>query len=381
MEKDQKEQKYKFTKEEREKILKETFKVGRLEDKCEKRSLEAIIDDVINAIKDDNDEKDCIRKYWFTKQIEEWKKDDNNKNKEPSNDELMEIVREDLKIRIANTMLALKQELKKHKDIKEEDIWFYCSDDNHYVILRHNNNDICQVSDFNFLWQHISLPYKPFFMKNPNDNNKLNGVCIYKHGDDKKKTKWIMACFKDDCTKPQCKITFQTNENNKITNVEIENKKDSNGKSTYTISLNNKTGKVAQITKKGEVDANKNYAEEIKQLLFEDKINKVLIDRIEDELDNQQKVVFDKIKEYLGVVKEEKKEEETKEEKKEEEIKEKEKEEKEENKDININDKSNNIINNETDNQNQNNNGKSGIANNECSQCLKSIWPFSLCCD
>ena len=379
MEKDQKEQKYKFTKEEREKILKETFKVGRLEDKCEKRSLEAIIDDVINAIKDDNDEKDCIRKYWFTKQIEEWKKDDNNKNKEPSNDELMEIVREELKIRIANTMLALEQELKQHKDIKKDDIWFRQA--GKYVVLKHIFSDICYVLDFRDVYSHTHPPYKPYFMYNENACDPLKGVCIYNGLNDEKNKKWIKACFIADFLEPQCEITFQTNEKDNITKVEIENKKDKNsGRSTYTISLNDE-GQVEKITKKGEVDANKNYAEEIKQLLFEDKINKVLIDRIEDELDNQQKVVFDKIKEYLGVVKEEKKEEETKEEKKEEEIKEKEKEEKEENKDININDKSNNIINNETDNQNQNNNGKSGIANNECSQCLKSIWPFSLCCD
>ena len=315
MEKDQKEQKYKFTKEEREKILKETFKVGRLEDKCEKRSLEAIIDDVINAIKDDNDEKDCIRKYWFTKQIEEWKKDDNNKNKEPSNDELMEIVREDLKIRIANTMLALKQELKKHKDIKEEDIWFYCSYDNSYVSLRHNNDDICLVLYFNHYYKHTSLPYKPFFMNNPNDHNNLNGVCIYKHGNDKKKTKWIMACFEDDDMYSQCKITFKTNENNEITDVKIKTEKDSNSKSTYTISLNDE-GKVEQITKKGGEVNNADCIEEINNLLFKDDIFKVLRERIEDELDNQQKVVFDKIKEHLGVVKEEENKEKNKEEEK-----------------------------------------------------------------
>ena len=62
--------------------------------------------------------KKCIRKYWFTKQIEEWKKDDNNKNKEPTDEDLMDIVKKDLKIRIANTMLELKQELKKQKDIQ-----------------------------------------------------------------------------------------------------------------------------------------------------------------------------------------------------------------------------------------------------------------------
>ena len=305
MEKDQKEQKYKFTKEEREKILGETFNVGKEQNKCNKKTLEGIIDDVINAIKNGacyNDRKDCIRKYWFTKQIEEWKK---KNNKEPSDNELMNIVKEDLKVRIANTMLELKQELKKHKDIKEEDIWFYQSDQ--YVILRHNNDDICEVSGFNHVCQHISPPYKPFFMKNPNDNNKLNGVCIYKHGNDKKKTKWIMACFKDQYTMPpRCKITFQTNENNEITNVKIKTKKDINSsKSTYKISLDNE-GRVEKITKKGgeENKDKNNYNNEIKQLLFEDDINKVLIENIECELDNQQKVVFDKIKEHLGNVEE-----------------------------------------------------------------------------
>ena len=238
-----------FTKEEREKILQEKFKVGRFEDKCEKKSLEEIIDGIIDAIKNNvcyNDIEECIQKYWFTKQIEEWNKDDNNKNKEPSNDELMEIVREDLKIRIANTMLALKQELKKHKDIKEEDIWFHQS--GKYVSLQHNEDEICEVSDFNYIHYHVSPPYKPFFMKNPNDNNKLNGVCIHKHGNDKKKTKWIMACFKGYFNWPKCKITFRTDGENKITNVKIKTKKDSNSKSIYTISLNNKTGKVEKIT-------------------------------------------------------------------------------------------------------------------------------------
>ena len=36
--------------------------------------------------------------------------------------------------------------------------------------------------------------------------------------------------------------------------------------------------------------------------------------------------------------------------------------------------------NNEMNNQNQNNDGEPEIANDKCSQCLKNIWPFSLCC-
>ena len=302
MEQKQEEQKYDFTDKQRTEILRKRFKVGEDQNECEDKSLEKIIDGIINAIKNDNNYKNCIQKYWFTKQIEKWKKDDNNKNKELSEDELMDMVKKDLKVRIANTMLALEQELKKHEDINEEDIWFYQQGKD--VVLQHNNDDICRVLDFNFSWQHISPPYKPFFMTNKNDDDKLNGVCIYKHGDDKKKIKWIMACFKDDCTKPQCKITFQTNENNKITNVKIKNKKDKNSKSTYTISLD-EAGKVEQITKKGEEEEeNKdknNYKDEIKQLLFEDDINKVLIENIECELNREQKKVFDKIKAHLGI--------------------------------------------------------------------------------
>ena len=331
-------QNYEFTNAEREQILQAKFKVGEDQNECEDKSIEEIIDGIINAIKNYDDiYKDCILQYWFTKQIEEWKK---KNNKEPSNDELMEMVREDLKVRIANTMLELKQELKKHKDIKEEDIWFYCSDDNNYVILQHNNDYICEVSDFNHFHQRISPPYKPFFMKNTNDNNKLNGVCIYKHGDDKKKTKWIMACFKDDGIVPQCKITFKTNKNDKIKNVEIETAKDENSELTYTIFLNDE-GRVEKITKNGKEVNNADCIEEINNLLFKDDMFKVLRERIEDEFDSQQKAVFDNIKAHLGDVKEEKKDEEKKgEEKKEEEKKEEEK--KEENKEeekVNINNK------------------------------------------
>ena len=216
----------------------------------------------------------------------------------------MEMVEKDLKIRIANTMLALE----KRTDIDKKNIWFY--QNGKYVDVNHNDDKICQVSEFSPEYYHASPPYKPFFMKNQNDNDKLNGVCIYKHGkdeneDSKNKTKWIMACFNDDDTEPQCKITFKTDENDKITNVEIETAKDRNGdKSIYTISLNDK-GQVGQITKKGEEGKDAYYIEEINNLLFKDETNKHLTENIECELDNRQKQVFDKIKEYLGVVKEE----------------------------------------------------------------------------
>ena len=327
---------------EQKEILKETFNVGENQNECEKKTLEGIIDDVIDNIKNDDEiydkMKNYIKKYWFTKQIEEWKKNNNNnKNKEPSDEELMNIVKKDLKIRIANTMLALRQQ-----DINQGDIWFY--KDNDYVVLKHNEDDICRVLDFNYFDQHISPPYKPVFMKDKNDDNKLNGVCICKHGDDengddKSKTKWIMAGFRNEYIKPpRCKITFQTDGENKITNVEIETKKYKNSKSIYTISLNDKE-EVTKITKDNKEENANNDKEDIEKLLYKDEINKVLIERIEDELDEQQKVVFDTIKKHIGIKieKDNKKDEEKKDEKKEEkkeEIKEKEKEkeEKKENK-------------------------------------------------
>ena len=109
--KNKKEQQDEFTDEQRNAILQKEFNCKHHSGgKVKKETITDIIDGVINAIKDDYEIKDCIKKYWFTKQIEEWKKDDNNKNKEPADDELMEIVKEDLKIRIANTMLELKKQ-------------------------------------------------------------------------------------------------------------------------------------------------------------------------------------------------------------------------------------------------------------------------------
>ena len=309
MKQKQKDQKDKFTNEQRAEILQKKFNCKHPLGRDKKANITEIIDDVIDTVKNNYGRKKYIREYWFTKQIEEWKK---KNNKEPSDNELMNIVKEDLKVRIANTML----ELTKHTDIKEKDIWFY--NDNNYVSLRRNDDDICKVSVFNDFHNHTSPPYKPFFMKNKNDDNKLNGVCIYKHGDaenrdDKSKTKWIMACFKNDDTEPQCKITFQTNEYDKITNVEIKTEECRNSESIYTISLN-EAGKVKNITKKGEEqNASKDYRGKIKKLLYGDKINKVFIERIEDELNSQQKEIFENIKQYIGVVKEENKEEENKE--------------------------------------------------------------------
>ena len=307
--KNKKEQQDEFTDEQRNAILQKEFNVGKNKDGGEKKTLEGIIDSVIDAIKDNGDIKDRIKKYWFTKQIEEWKEkkkeEKNNADKEPSDDKLMDIVKKDLKIRIANTIL----ELIKQQDIDEKNIWFYQAGRN--VSLQHNGDKICEVLSFNYFNQLISPPYKPFFINNQNDNNKLNGVCIYKYGDDQSKTKWITAYFKNDETEPKCKITFRTDENDKIKNVEIKLCKNIYSETTYTISLNDK----------GEVKKNQdeNYYDyeikkQTKKLLFEDDTIKVLREMIENELNSEQKKVFDNIKKYLCLekdTKEEKKEDST----------------------------------------------------------------------
>ena len=121
-----------------------------------KKSLEDIIDSAVDVIKNDCDYKNCIKKYWFTKQIEKWK-ENNNTDKDPEDGELMNIVKKDLKIRIANTMLALE----KRKDIDKNYIRFY-QNDYDSVFLRHNDDEICKVSDFKYSTLHASPPYKPF---------------------------------------------------------------------------------------------------------------------------------------------------------------------------------------------------------------------------
>ena len=236
----------------------------------------------------------------------------------------MDIVKEDLKVRIANTML----EFIKLDNIKKKDIWFYKSDK--FVNLMHNDDKICCVLDFCDDNAPAYPPYKPYFMYNENDwkalngvlhkslNDKdwkaLNGVCVRKSVIDKENTQWIEACCRAPLVRPQCKITFQKNEtdNNKITNVKIETEENENSKSTYTISLDDK-GQVTKITKEGEELNKENYIEEINKPLFKDNINKHLTENIECELDDQQKVVFDTIKKHIGIKieKDNKKEEES----------------------------------------------------------------------
>lgn len=218
--------------------------------------------------------------------------------------------------RMANTML----EFKKQNDIKK--IWFdMCTEGGWYYLRTTDDKDILKILYLNPNGAYVFPAYKPFFMTNPNNDDNLNDICIEKDEMFNGNVKWIATGFRDNNNGiPSCKITFITDKNNNITQVEIVAETNEYTKTTYTISLNEKR-KVVKITKKDENNTeNKDYKDEIKKLLFEDEINKHLTENIKYELDSQQKQVFDKIKEDLGVEEEQnKKKGETKEEKKQEE--------------------------------------------------------------
>ena len=126
-------------------------------------------------------------------------------------------------------------------------------------------------------------------------------------------------------------IEFKTNEKNNITKVTITIYKNGEDEKQYTISLNEE-GKAQSITKKGEEnDNNKDYKDEIKKLLYGDKINKHLTENIEYELDEEQGKVWNEIQSFLKTKIEENKVEEYSKNNEEQE----QKEEEEENKEIN----------------------------------------------
>ena len=70
---------------------------------------EATLEEIIKDINyQDNYHGEYIRHIWFTKQIEDWKRN-NQDSGEPSKEELKQIVKQDLKQKIVNTMLAFKR--------------------------------------------------------------------------------------------------------------------------------------------------------------------------------------------------------------------------------------------------------------------------------
>ena len=204
--------------------------------------IDLIIKDIKENIKDNNKIKDCIKEHWFTKQIEEWKKDDNNKNKN-LDDELMNIVKKDITSRIISTISRLQQQ----HQITDNNLFFAFTNP-HEVCLYSKSSDgqgnivknIITTLRFDSFSHLVCLPQKPFFIKNTDSRNKnirnkgnrnkrnkgnrnkdtgnkdkFNGICIEKHGDEtnEAKTKWIQASIEEDGNTYVCWIKFITYKN------------------------------------------------------------------------------------------------------------------------------------------------------------------------
>lgn len=83
-----------------------------------------------------------------------------------------------------------------------------------------------QIADFNTSY-HLRHPaLKPYFMK---INNEIKGICTLKHYNDnfnvkpnETKEKWIKVSFGDNGQPPNCKISFNANEDSKITEVVLQ---------------------------------------------------------------------------------------------------------------------------------------------------------------
>ena len=173
-------------------------------------------------------------------------------------------------------------------------------------------------------------PYRPFFTKDTECQEPLNGGYTTNNINIDEKTTTIKSLIKWPHNNV-ISIEFKTNEKNNITKVTITIYKNGEDEKQYTISLNEE-GKAQSITKKGEEnDNNKDYKDEIKKLLYGDKINKHLTENIEYELDEEQGKVWNEIQSFLKTKIEENKVEEYSKNNEEQE----QKEEEEENKEIN----------------------------------------------
>lgn len=142
-------------------------------------------------------------------------------------------------------------------------------------------------------------PYRPFFTKDTECQEPLNGGYTTNNINIDKKTTTIKSLIKWPHNNV-ISIEFKTNEKNNITKVTITIYKNREYEKRYTISLNEE-GKVQSITKKSEEnDNNKDYKDEIKKLLYGDKINKHLTENIEYELDEEQRKVWNEIQSFLA---------------------------------------------------------------------------------
>ena len=271
----------------------------------EKITIEALVENLCQQCK-----KECqsptdrgyfitrLKTVWFEKEIEDWK----NKYKKDKDPDLDTLLYEIVKPTMTNRIVKAIQELKnKYPDAYSQMTIFLfrtCA----RIIL--NYSPCLTLLNVQNLFGRVSQPEKPFFIKK---NNKLYCVSITKHYDssDLLNQKLFNISIAAECGENNITIKFnKQSKDEDINEVIFEYNNKSKQKIIYKISLNEE-GEIDKIIKENEDGENKDYKDEIKQLLYEDKdkdnINKHLIENIELELDSKQKEVFKKIKAYIGI--------------------------------------------------------------------------------
>ena len=256
--------------------------------------------------KNNEREKKLLKEIFFKKKIEEYKKTN------LTDDELWTIVKQTITNRFLKTINEIK---KQWPNININELC--CMDDVYHTIWIENN-----TNDINFRISMLGLSFDGNNKSNPwynyppikqhfiqDSENNVCGIEISKDlVNEEKQNISIKAMFS---TIAGSSITIAFNRPSKTSNinevvVEYKNIKD-NKTNIFTISLQ-EDNTITEITKNNSTGNTQTIQQELKNLLFDDEINKYLTENIECELDSQQKVVFDKIKNYLGVVKEEKEE-------------------------------------------------------------------------
>ena len=219
-------------------------------------------------------------------------------------DEQKQNFEKECKCRIAKTMLTLQ---KQYPDDYKNIYFCFSRNSNLYLKIGDKMKKTYDVDEPYIVMPILAQngrkslylpPCRPFFTKDTECQEPLNGGYTTNNINIDEKTTTIKSLIKWPY-KNGISIEFKTNEKNNITKVTIKIYKNVGNEKQYTISLNEE-GKVQSITKKGEeTDNNKYYKDEIKKLLYRDKINKHLTENIEYELDEEQGKVWNEIQSFL----------------------------------------------------------------------------------
>ena len=256
-----------------------------------------------------------LKEVCYEKEIKKWYAE---KGKEPTDDEIIyNIIKEKITNRIINTLSTFKAQFPD----KFNKIYFRVNDWFISLNLEGQGNNVVNLlslEDFSAFCHEYPIAEQLF----KEIDNKIYGITISKSRRNSNDNTDVISASYISYTSPTQGIEFKfkhTDETFKINEFTIR-EKEKNDRSILKVHLHE--NKITNITKcidcwdYEDESPNQHNEEELKQelkkILFGDETNKNLTKNIELELNSQQKEVFEKIKQYIGIVEE--KEEENKEE-------------------------------------------------------------------